>query len=170
MGYNLESWKLLEDMILELKKSDIEIPEKIIEDLRSAKSLIKLSCMPNSGDATQKAEEYLANVEAFVITWGQKTFGEERVDDWLRQLENANVKVCTEFSLAEDKFVIGVPRDQKWVRIEPSGDLTQEKIGQLAKEHNLQMKTDKTGKIVVCGQQEDLKACLKKMATEKLKP
>lgn len=169
MGRNLVSWKLLEDMMLELKKSGVEIPAKIIEDLRSAKSMIKLGCMPGGGDAVQKAEEYMANVEAFVVTEGQNVFGAERVDGWLRQLEETNLEVCEAPAGAEDKFVVGVPRDQKWVRIEPTGDLTMEKIEALAKENNMQVKPQRDGKLVVYGQQENLKAFIKKITSEKPK-
>jgi hypothetical protein len=170
MGRNMASWKLLEDMMLELKKMGVIIPAKTVEDLRSAKSLIKLSCMPNSGDAIQKAEEYLANVEAFVITQGQKTFGEAEVNLWLKQLEEANIEVCAEVVPIEEKFILGMPRDQTWVRIEPTGDLTAEKIKQLTKEHNLEIKPEQNGKLVVFGSLENLKVFLKKLAAEKLKP
>ncbi len=164
MGRNMASWKLLEDMVLELKKSGVEIPAKIIEDLRSAKSMLKLSCMEGGGDATQKAEELLGNVEAFVMTEGQKMFGDEKVGGWLRQLEGANVEVCAEIAPVEEKFVVGVPRDQKWVRIEPTSDLTAERVKLLAKEHDMQVKPDGSGKLVVYGQQENLKAFVKKIA------
>jgi hypothetical protein len=172
MGRNLASWKLLEDMMLELKKSGTAIPDKVIEDLRSAKSMIKLGCMPGSGDAIQKAEELMGNVEAFVVTEGQQVFGEEKVDGWLRSLEEATVEVCettVKSAAAKDKFVIGVPRDQKWVRIEPMGDITTEKVKQIAEGQNLQVKKQPDGKLVVYGQPENLKAFLKKMTAEKPK-
>jgi hypothetical protein len=172
MGRNLASWNLLEDMMLELKKSGVTIPDKIIEDLRSAKSMIKIGCMPGSGDAIQKAEELMANVEAFAVTEGQKMFGEEKVDAWLRQLEEANIEVCEpsgRSAAAEDKFVTGVPRDQKWVRIEPMSDITAENVEVIAKEQNLQIKTQPDGKLVVYGQPENLKMFLKKMVAEKPK-
>ena len=172
MGRNLASWNLLEDMMLELKKSGTTIPDKVIEDLRSAKSMIKLGCMPGSGDAIQKAEELMGNVEAFVVTEGQKMFGEEKVDAWLRSLEEANVEVCQptgKSAAAEDKFVTGVPRDQKWVRVEPMGDITAEKVEQIVEEQNLQVKKQPDGKLVVYGQPENLKIFLKKMVAEKPK-
>jgi hypothetical protein len=170
MSRNMASWKLLEDMMLELKKSGIAIPSKVIEDLRGAKSMLKLSCMEGSqGDAMQKVEEYLANVEAYVVTEGQKAFGDEKVDCWLRRLEEANVEVCGEPSSVQNKFVTGVPRDQKWVRVEPLGEWTAEKIRKIAEEHNLQVKLQPDGKIVVYGQPENLKAFLKRMAAEKAK-
>ncbi len=167
MGRNMASWKLLEDMVMELKKSGIEIPAKTIEDLRSAKSMLKLSCMEGGGDAAQKAEELLANVEAFVMTEGQRVFGEAQVDSWLRRLEEANVEVCGEPAMAEDKFVVGVPRDQRWVRIEPTGELTSERIGQAAQERGLRVKVQGDGKLVVYGQPEAVKAFLRQMAAKK---
>jgi hypothetical protein len=172
MGRNLGSWNLIEDMMLQLKKSGVTIPDKVIEDLRSAKSMIMLGCMPGSGDAIQKAEELMGNVEAFVVTEGQNMFGEEKVDRWLRRLEEANVEVCepSRKSVVGDKFVTGVPRDQQWVRVEPMVDITAEKVEQFAEEQSLQVKKQPDGKLVVYGQPESLKAFVKKMATEKTKP
>ena len=40
----------------------------------------------------------------------------------------------------ENKFITGVPRDQKWVRVEPHGNLTTERIKEIAKENNLVVK------------------------------
>ena len=120
MGHNMASWKLLEEMIIELKKKGVVIPENIMGDLRSAKSMIKLHCTQaqGAGDVIQKAEELTANVEAYLVTEAQKPLGSEKVDLWLRRLEEANAEVCEEVA-EENKFVTGVPRDQKWVRVEP---------------------------------------------------
>ncbi len=115
----MATWKLLEDMMIELKKKGVTIPSNVMEDLRAAKSMIKLSCMENSrGEAIQKAEEFTSNVEAFLINEAQQTFGPDTADQWLRRLEEANTDVCEE-KTTETKFVTGVPRDQKWVRVEP---------------------------------------------------
>lgn len=166
MSRNLATWKLLEDMMLELKKSGVAIPAKVVEDLRVAKSMIKLSCMEGSrGEALQKTEEILANVEAFVMNAGLQAFGSERVDVWLRQLEEAAVEVCVEPTTA-GTFVVGVPRDQKWIRIEPMGGLTAERVAQLANEQNLRVKPQADGKLLVYGQQESIKAFFKRLVAE----
>ena len=167
MGHNMASWKLLEDMMLKLKKKGIAIPVNIMEDLRAAKSMIKLSCMENSqGDAMQKAEEYTANVEAYLVTEAQKTMGSEVVDQWLRSLEEANAEICEEPKKEESKFVTGVPRDQKWVRVEPIENLSTERIRQIAKEQNLQADPQEDGRLVVYGQPSDIKEFVKKMSLE----
>ena len=167
MGHNLASWKLLEDMLIALKKTGVTIPVNIMEDLRSAKSMIKLSCMEGTrgGDAIQKAEEYTANVEAYLVTEAQKVMGSEVVDGWLRRLEGANAEVCEE-KTEENKFVTGVPRDQKWVRVEPINNLSTERMGQIACALKLEIKPQKDGKLVVYGQQENIKEFIKKMTKE----
>ncbi len=167
MGHNLASWNLLEDMMLELKKSGVTIPSKVVEDLRLANSMIQLTKAEGSHcDALQKAEEYLANVEAYVVTEGQQVFGSEKVDGWLLRLEEANAKTC-EDEVVCDKFVTGVPRDQKWVRVEPMGDLSEEKVQRLAAERGMQVKVQADDRLVVYGSAEHLKAFLKALAPEK---
>ncbi len=170
MSRNMTSWKLLEDMMLELKKSGVAIPPKTVEDLRSAKSMLKLGCMPGSGDAIQKAGELMANVEAYLVTEGQTAFGEDRVDEWLRKLEEANIEICAEPHVAsEHEFVVGVPRDQKWVRIEPIDDLPAERISVLAAEEKLEIKPQKGGKLLVHGPVESIKGFIKRMTAEAAK-
>ena len=95
MGHNIASWKLLEDMMIELRKKGVAIPASIVNDLRSAKIMINLACKEDSrGEVFQKAEEYTANVEAYLVTEAQKTLGSDQVDHWLMRLEEASAEVC----------------------------------------------------------------------------
>jgi hypothetical protein len=165
MGHNIATWKLLEEMLIELKKRGVNVPSNVMEDLRAAKSMIKLSCMQGGGDAIQKAEEYIANVEAYLINEAQKIFDSETADQWLRRLEDANTEVCDKVK-AENTFVTGVPRDQKWVRVEPIESLPTDRILQIAKEQKLQVKSQNDGRLLVYGQNDDIKIFLKKMTAE----
>jgi hypothetical protein len=163
-------WKLLEDMMIALKKKSVVIPQNVLEDLRAAKSMIQLHCTLSTGggDAIQKAEELTANVESFLVTEGQKVLGSDAVDEWLRRLEEANAQICQE-PAKENKFVTGVPRDQKWVRVEPIVNLPTERILQIAKAQNLAVNPQKDGRLVVYGQPENLRDFLKKMTAEAAK-
>ncbi|MGE5533842.1 MAG: DUF2096 family protein [Bacillota bacterium] len=167
MGHNMAYWKLLEEMTIELKKKNLVIPENIMGDLRSAKSMIKLHCTQaiGAGDVIQKAEELTANVEAYLVTEGQKVLGPEKVDSWLLRLEQANAEACVEIA-TENKFVTGVPRDQKWVRVEPLNNLSTERMGQIACKLNLEIKPQKDGKLVVFGQLDNIKEFIKRMTQE----
>ena len=120
------------------------------------------------GEVIQKAEEYSANVEAYLVTEAEKTLGSEHVDRWLMRLEEASAGLCEE-PKQEDKFVTGVPRDQKWIRVEPIDNLPTERIQRIAKEQNLQVNPQKDGRMVVYGKPEDIKEFLKKITTETVK-
>jgi hypothetical protein len=160
-------WKVLEDLLIELRKKSVATPPNIINDLRSAKLMIKISESEGSrGDDSVRLEEYLGNVEAYLITEAQKTIGSEKVDEWLRLLDEANIQTCEIPEAHENKFITGVPRDQKWLRIEPMANLPMERLQQIAKESNLSVNPQKDGRLVVYGQQEDIKTFLKKIATE----
>ncbi|MGD0069974.1 MAG: DUF2096 family protein [Candidatus Bathyarchaeia archaeon] len=168
MGYTA-TWRILEDIIIELRKKGVTIPPNVMTDLKSAKLMINISQAEGStGEVTQKVEEYLANVEGYLITEAQKTFGSERVDEWLRRLEAAICEVC-EVKEQEDKFILGVPRGQKWIRVEPIQSLPPERLKQLAQELNLTVNPQKDGRLVVYGKPEDIKEFLKRMAAEAIK-
>lgn len=160
------AWKTLEDLMIELKKRGVTIPPNVINDLRSAKLMIKISESAGStGDVSQKVEEYLGYVESYLINEAQKTFGSEIVDQWLKRLEDATAETSEE-KTEENKFITNVPRDQKWIRVEPISNLPTERIQQIAKESSLSVNPQKDGRLVVYGQPESIKEFLKKMTTE----
>lgn len=169
MGHNLATWKTLEDMMIELKNKGVTIPENVMEDLRSAKSMIKLACTQGSrGDEIIKTEEYMANVEAYLVSEGQKVLGSEHVDGWLRLLEEAGAcgEVCEQPAERKGQFVTGVPRDQKWVRVESTEKLSTQRIQQLATEQNLQFNLQNDGRLLVYGKPESLRVFVRQMTAE----
>lgn len=164
------TWKILEDLMIEIKKKGVTIPPNVINDLRSAKLMIKISeSSGGSGDVSQKVEEYLGSVESFLINEAQKNLGSETVDLWLRRLEEATAEGSEETTVAGNAFITGVPRDQKWVRVEPISGLPTERIQQIAKECNLSINPQKDGRLVVYGQAESIREFLKKMTVESTK-
>ena len=163
------TWKILEDLMIALMKKGATIPPTVINDLRSAKLMIKISESAGStGDVSQKVEEYLGTVESFLINEAQKTLGTEIVDRWLRRLEDATAETSGE-KIEENKFITNVPRDQKWLRIEPISNLSPASIERIAKESNLSVNLQKDGRLVVYGQQEGIRDFLKKITLETTK-
>ena len=107
------TWKILEDLMIELKKKGVTIPPTVINDLRSAKLMIKISESAGStGDVSQKVEEYLGTVESALINEAQKTLGSEIVDQWLKRLEEATAETTAE-KTEENKFITNVPQRPK---------------------------------------------------------
>jgi hypothetical protein len=83
-------------------------------------------------------------------------------------VEEASCEICEEKG-EESRFISGLPRDQKWIRVEPLVSLPLEKLKQLAKETNLSTSVQKDGRLLVHGKAEDIKEFVKKMTGETCK-
>ncbi|MEM3000360.1 MAG: DUF2096 family protein [Candidatus Bathyarchaeia archaeon] len=164
MGY-LAVWKILEEIIVEFRKKGMAVPQSVMSDLKSAKVLISLlDVNRNDSETAAKVEQYLGSVEAYLINEAQKAFSPECVDSWLKRLEEAtydtgNICAVTE----EDKFIAGVPRDQKWIRVKPLTSVPLEKLQQLAAGSNLSCRVQDDGRLIVYGKDEDIREFVKKM-------
>jgi hypothetical protein len=158
--------KVLEEIIIEFRKKGLSIPAAVMNDLKSARTMIKImDADAGHGETSRKVEEYLGTVEAYLVTEAQKHFAPEHIDNWLKRLEKANYETCKE-EAEEPRFIAGAPRDQKWIRVEPLTNLPLEKLKQLAEETNLSTNIQKDGRMLVYGQAEDLKEFIKKMTTQ----
>jgi len=168
MGYEAV-WKVLEEIIIELRKKGVAIPQRVMNDLKSAKVMIKIMDADESrGETAQKVEQYLGNVESYVVTEAHKKFKPARIDEWFKRLEEATCEICAMEGKEkeETKFISGVPRDQKWIRVEPLASLPLEKLEQLAEESNLSSRVQEDGRLLVHGRAEDIKEFVKKMTEQ----
>jgi len=163
MGY-LAVWKVLEEIITDFRKKGISVPKEIVNDLKSAKTLINiLKANPTHRETIQKIEEYLGNVESYLISEGTKNFGDKYASEWLKRLDEAGKALFAEEE-EEIRFVPGLPREQKWVRVKPSANLPIEKLKSIAEESNLSYNVQSDGYLLVYGEEERIKEFVKKVA------
>jgi hypothetical protein len=162
MGYSAV-WKVLEEMITDFRKKGLTVPTEILDDLKSAKTLINvLKADPTHGETVQKIEDYLGNVESYLISEGTKNFGDRYTSEWLKRLDEAGKVPFIEEE--EIRFVPGLPREQKWIRVKPSADLPIEKLKSLAEESNLSYNFQSDGYLLVYGEENRIKEFVKKVA------
>lgn len=166
MGY-LAVWKVLEEMVTDFKKKGITVPAEIISDLKTAKTIIKiLKADPSRGENVQKIEEYLGNVESYLVSEGQRRFGQTYVDEWLQRTDQAGRKIVDEEEEEETKTIFSLPRGQKWIRLTPSRELPLGKLKTLANELNLSYNVQTDECLLVFGSDAVLKEFVKKIAAK----
>ena len=154
----------MEKMVTDFRKKGIVVPAEIMSDLRFAKTLINvLKADPSRLDTSQKVDEYLLNMESYLVSEGQKMFGTEYVEEWLKRLDEASKKIL-EKEEEESKFIPGVPREHKWVRVKPSTELPIEKLKMLAEESHLSYNVQTDCCLLVYGEDKCVKEFVKKMA------
>jgi len=165
MGYG-EAWKVLADMITELRRRGETIPPNVMNDLRSAKTMIQiLKADPTHLENRPRIETYMENVESYLAFTVQERFGSDYVENWIKKLDKAR-RAPEEEEKAAPRFVPGLPRGEHWVRVQISEDMTKDDIKRLAKENKLSSKMQKNGYMLVYGDVEKVKVFVKKMAEE----
>jgi hypothetical protein len=164
MSYD-ENWKVLADLLTELRKKGEKIPTDVMNDLRSAKTMIQiLEVDPTHIESIPRIETYLRNVESYAVLMAQERLGTEFVEEWLRKLEKAKKIKIEEKEEVTPRFVPGLPRDKNWVRVQISKDTPRETVESLVKENKLSCKMQKNGYILVYGNGESIRSFVKKMA------
>lgn len=161
MSYE-KKWKVLADLLIELQKRGEKIPADVIKDLRSAKTMIQvLRADPTHIESLSRIDTYLRSVESYAIFTTEK-YGTELVEEWLKKLKEPK-EVGGKEKKKASKFIPGVPRDKKWVRIEISEDTSLEEIKKLVEESDVSYKTQEDGYIFVYGKGENVRAFMKRM-------
>ena len=165
MSYE-EAWKVLADLLTDLRKMGETIPTDVMNDLRSAKTMIQiLKADPTHIENVPRIEIYLGNVESYLISVAQNKFGSDYVEQWMKRFEEARRKIYEEEETKPAlRFVPGLPRGERWVRVQISEDTSQKDIKRLAKENKLSYKMQKNGYMLVYGDGEKIRVFVKAMA------
>ena len=164
MGRN-QVWKTLDLLVAEFKKHGQTVPQNIIEDLRSAKTLMQvLRADPKHEENLPTIEMYLGNVESYLIFEAHKKIGAAFAEDWMQRLREARKAAELEEEPLEpsSKFVSGAPRDQKWLRVQVSDEMPENEIKKLAAECGLSTRMQPDGYLLVSGDESGIKLFIHK--------
>ena len=164
MGY-LAASRVLEEIVTTLRKKGVTIPANIMNDLKSARTnmdFLRSGASPE--ESIPKIEGYLGNVEAYLISQTEKTCGSEVADQWLKRLDEARKQTHDEDE-KKTRFVRGLPREGKWIRVRPSPQLPVDKLKMMAEESSLKYNLQDDGSLLVFGKTSQIKDFVRKMTT-----
>jgi hypothetical protein len=165
MSYE-EKWKVLADLLAELQEKGETIPADVINDLRSAKTMIQvLKADTKHTENILRIETYLRSVESYAIFTMEKQ-GTENVEELLKKLKATKTATSNEKKGAVSGFVSRVPRDKKWVRIQISEEIPLGVMKKLVKDMGLSYRMQKGGHMLVYGDEENIKSLVKEMAEQ----
>ena len=169
MNYEIV-WRAISDLATELKKRGVTVPQNIMRDLRSAKTMIEiLKADPSCTECIPKIENYLDMAESSLILEAQERLGPEFAERWMRKIETVRKKAYEEEMEKEakaSKFVPGIPRGQSWIRIELSEETPKEIVERVAEELKLSCKLQEKSHMLVYGEKEKIKIFVKRISEE----
>jgi len=155
----------LSDLVAELRESGETMPAEVMRDLRSAKTMIEILKVDRSRlENVQRIEEYLSNVESYLLPTARRKFGEEYADEWMEKVFEAQKSVEAFKKEPSLKFPIGVHRDRCWVRVRPSAEIPIDRIRQLSEKIGLESRTQKNGLVLIYGEESKVKRFINEIA------
>jgi hypothetical protein len=164
LGYTA-AWKVLEEMVTDFKKRRVTVPANIMNDLKSARTVIDISKTErHHTGTTDEIEKYLKNVESYLVLEGQNKFGVRYADEWLKRIDDAGKRPAIEKE--EKSPAPSFSRQQKWIRITPSAELPLERLRAYAQNLNLCCRVQADGRLLVSGDEKTIKRFVKKVATK----
>ena len=163
MGYE-EVWKVLADLISEIRRKGGVIPSNLMKDLRSAKTLIQIYKVDSTHiENIPQIEKYLENVEFYLFQIAEERFGEKLIETWLKKLSKSR-KQANGTTKTVSKFIPGLPRDKHWIRIQISKEIPKKEIEALAKKKKLSYKVQDNNYMLIFGENEGIKSFIKILA------
>ncbi|NLE03331.1 MAG: DUF2096 family protein [Crenarchaeota archaeon] len=157
-------WKILEEIILEFRRKRLTVPQKVMDNFKAAKSLINIEDVNsrNCAGMTEKIGELLCSVEAYLISEAQEVFSAEIIEKWLKQIEKAS-QIAEAEEKSQSRYIIGLNKKQKWIRIEPLIDLDKSTLENIATELSLSFRIENNGQFLIYGDNELIKKFIKNM-------
>jgi hypothetical protein len=158
-------WKVLEELIVEFSKKGINVPQRYIEDLKSAQTFIKIhNTEPTDSTIIGEIERYIDTVEINLLNLAETELGAEYADVCMRRVYDARTKGIDAKIIIPTKFVAGVPKDDHWVRIQITDLLTADELHELLSTHQLASKPQENGYTLIHGTKENVKALIRAMS------
>lgn len=159
-------WKVLDELLTELQARGVAIPSDIVNDLRSAKTMIEiLKAGPEHLESIQRIEAYLSSVESFLIFVGEDRFGRDYVQGWMRKLRDARKIIFKALEPREPlRLVSEVPRGKHWIRVKVSEAIPRDEVERLARENDLLYRLQEDRHLLIYGDEAKVKSFIKGMA------
>jgi hypothetical protein len=158
-------WKVLDRLILDLRVKGETIPKDVVDDLKSAKTLMDVYKSDVSyADTVSRIEHYLRSIESQILYLAETDFGIEYAEKCLEKINEARKKGNEPSRVPASKFISGVPRGAHWVRIKTTEVIEPDEIKDLAENLNLSYKLQEEGFILVHGDEGKVKTLLKEIA------
>lgn len=165
MDYS-DRWKVLERLMAELRRRQINVPKEIMTSLKTAKTMISISEVdPKYSESILSIEDHLLTVESRLFELAEK-LGHDFAETWTKKFEEAQRGRRTQEERVNALPFRGLPKGKHWIRIKLSSEILEEKVKALASQSDLSCELQKDGRMVVYGGKAEVQDFVKKMAEE----
>ncbi len=157
-------WKVLEELISELMKREVTVPQELVDDLKSVKTLINIYNVDSTAhNFVTEIEVNIEKIEANILFLIESEMGKEYANECLSRIYNARKKGVSEKATFASRFVSGVPKGEYWIRIKVSDLISNRDMDELLEKFSLISKPQKNGYRLIYGNEANVKTFIKEI-------
>ena len=161
-------WRELEALVIDMRSKGKEVPNEVVEDLKSAKTLITIQSVDPSSSVNVDVEDYLRRTEAALMSNAEYYWGKEYAEQWLRRIQDAKARGLREYPKKQVGFVSGIPKRDEWVRVKVTDLVDPKVLDVIAQAVGLSKRVGSADTVLFYGSPEKVKSFIKQL-TEKVK-
>lgn len=158
-------WKILEELTLEFKRRGTSVPQEIIDDLKSAKTMITVyERDPSYPENVLEVESLLVKIEANLLYIAEADFGIKFADEYQRKILEARIVNEEKKAVPSSRFILGIPSGEHWLRFKPTDTTERKDVEELAKSLELSFRLEGNGLLIIHGDEKKIKDLIQRIA------
>lgn len=155
--------KKLDELMVELMQKGITIPQQLIDDLKSGRTLASVyNNEPANLDMEMQATPYLQKAEYNLLFLAESEVGKEYADEWQNKINRAYAGEGRKGPYIS-RFVSGIPKGEYWIRIKASELTIDDELSKLLDQLHISVRPENDGYLLVYGRKEDISLFLKEV-------
>jgi len=164
-----QTWLVLVDLLTDLKKKNVNVPNDITKNIRLAKSSINFYISEPTNPEMMKElktiNDLLNSIQDTLIDMAEEVSIEYR-DEWLDKLVRASrgEKVVDKKDTSP-RFVVGAPSGFEMVRVTFQEPLSEERLNDIAETHGVIIEFESDDVVAIYGDKDNVRASLKEIAS-----
>lgn len=161
-------WKELEFLVIELRSKDKRIPKEVVEDLKSARTLMTIQKINPSSPIKAEVEDFLSRTEMALLSHAEFYLGKKYADKWFRRIQEAKSKDSNYTDEKKLSFVTGIPKGEDMVRVRVSELIDMPSLVKMSSSLGLEYRKENKNVIIIHGSPEKIRVFMRQL-TEKVK-
>lgn len=164
-----QTWLVLVELLTDLRKRGIKIPDEVPKNVRLAKSTINFykadPTNPEMMNELKRINDFINSIQNTLLDLAEE-IGKDYKEKWLEKLMRASRgETVVEKEETTPKFAVGVPAGFSMVRVTFQEPLSEERLNDIAEEHGVIIEFEEDNVVAIYGDKDNVKASLKEIAS-----
>ncbi len=164
-----QTWMVLLGLLTDLKKRGLKVPRDVNEEMRLVKASINFyktdTTNPQMIKELKRINEMLNEIQETLLEIAESV-SKDYQGQWVEKLKRASLgEELYKVPEPRARFIIGAPPGFSFARVHLQEPLSEDRIQEIAEEHNLIIEFEEDDLIAVYGEKENIKRGLREIGS-----